>query len=167
MIKSGLQLTPTTNIFERIVFIHSYEYVSSKLVDSQFGFRKHRSAVIQLLLYLDDIYKPLDAAVENLSVLYLDFKKAFDCVPHQKLVDKLFAMGIGGKALRLIQNYLFQRKQQVRIDDFSLQPITVTSGVPQGSILGRLLFILYVNNICDSLSSCKPFAYADDKIIIE
>ena len=111
-------LSNVSKITERIVFDDLYEYVSSKLFDSQFDFCKDGSAVIQLLLYLEDTYEHLDEAFRKLSVLYLDFEKAFHCVPYQKLVDKLFALGIGGTAFRLIKkSHLFQRKQQVRIND--------------------------------------------------
>ena len=108
----------------------------SKFHTSQYGFRKRRSATLQLIYFLDKIYECNDLeSVNELSVLYLDFAKAFDTVPHSVLISKLRSLGIGGNILGLLKSYLSQRKQYVQISGAKSTLRNVTSGVPQGSIL--------------------------------
>ena len=134
-------LSCISKVLERITFDEIYLLVQEKMHTKQFGFRKKRSAFLQLLLFLDRIYKHKDDnEVENLSVLYLDFSKAFDTVPHSRLLDKVQNFGIGGKLLKLVHSYLSDPKQVVKFRNTLSTPLAVTSGVPQGSILGPLLF---------------------------
>ena len=93
---------------------------------------------------------------------YLDFRKVFDSVPQQKLLDKLSKHGLGVKLLNMIGNYMSHRFQRVKICDDSSPYIPVTSGVPQGSILGPLFFIVYVNALCNVVTLTTPHAYADE-----
>ena len=109
-------LSCISKVLERIKFDEICPLVQGKLHTKQFGFRKNRSAAPQLLLFLDRIYKYNDDnEVENLSVLYLNFFKAFDSVPHSRLLDKNQNFGIGGKLLKLVHSYLSDRKQVVKI----------------------------------------------------
>ena len=103
--------------------------------------------------YLDSGY-PVD-------VIYLDFQKAFDKVPHHRLVLKFEAHGINGNVLRWIANWLSGRKQRVVLGGQVSDWREVVSGVPQGSVLGPILFVLYINDIDDSLNS-KILKFADD-----
>ena len=89
--------------FEKVLFDYIYERVRHQLHNSQYGFRKKRSAIIQLLAYLRQVYLNYDdQTTKNITALYLDLEKAFDCVPHQFLKHKLKSYGFGGKAIQLI-----------------------------------------------------------------
>ena len=154
-----------SKVFEKKMFDHIYSNVHSSLHAQQFGFRKKRSAKLQLLVLLDRIHKYNDdKELENLSVLYLDFSKAFDTVPHNLVVRKVRRFGIGGKLLKLINSYLSGRFQSGKLNNTVSSPLRVTSGVPQGSILGPLLFLVYLNVLPDSFQEC--FGYADDYKIL-
>ena len=94
-------------------------------------------------------------------LIYLDFAKAFDKVPHQCLLTKAKAYGINGKTLMIIRSFLNERKQQVSVNCVRSNSSDVTSGLPQGSVLGPILFLLYINDMSDSIRSAVLF-FADD-----
>ena len=130
----------------------------SLLNDCQHGFRKDRSCVTQLIQFMEYLTKSLDSK-DTIDILYLDFKKAFDTVPHQRLFTKLKGYGITGNLLQWIISFLTKRTQRVVVNDQMSTYKSVISGVPQGSVLGPLLFILYINDIADAIhSSTKLFA---------
>ena len=133
------------------------------LNDEQHGFRKGRSCETQLALTINDLAKILDKQGQA-DVIIMDFSKAFDLVPHQRLLLKLRHFGISGTLHTWIKNFLTQRTQQVVLDGATSSSIAVTSGVPQGTVLGPLLFILYLNDLPDGLSS-QVRLLADDCIL--
>ena len=100
-------------------------------------------------------------AVPSVDVVYLDFAKAFDKVPHQRLRKKLEAIGIEGKLLEWIGGWLLDRRQRVAINGMKSKWISVTSGVPQGSVLGPTLFLVYINDLDDGIKS-RIYKFADD-----
>ena len=98
--------------------------------------------------------------------IFLDLKKAFDTVDHRILLDKLYKYGIRGVALNWFKSYLSNRKQYVCINDCSSEIKSITCGVPQGSILGPLLFILYINDLADVSDKLFTILFADDTTIL-
>ena len=152
-----------SKVFEKLMFNKLYEHVKGTLHDSQFGFRPLRSTIIQMLCFLDQLYKEVDSiAHDELFVFYLNFQKAFDTVPHHSVVAKLSESGIDGKALRLIANYCDDRKQRVRIGTSKSSLCDVTSGVPQCSTLGPLLFLVYIYGLPQKIEYSHTCGYTDD-----
>ena len=130
------------------------------LSPKQHGFICGRSTVTQLLCYLDKCVK---AIVEGnvVDTVYLDFMKAFDTVPHMRLVGKLKAYGIEGNIAKWITEYLNNMSQVVVVNGEKSLPADVISGIPQGTVLGPLLFVVYINDLLDNTKSAG-FLFADD-----
>ena len=153
--------------FERILVLFDflYEKVCNKIHRHQYGFLKNKSTVLQLLVFLDDIYQSHDKSLTTYCC-YLDFSRAFDKVPHSILLDKLRKFGIGGGLLKLFSSYLSDRYQCVKVGDVYSEYASVASGVPQGSILGPLLFVILINDFPDVCNTSLFFLYADDRKMI-
>ena len=156
-------LPAISKIMERILYDQLYDYLTKfeLLSDSQFGFRKFHSTASALLDCTNDWYVNLDRKMFNLVVL-IDLKKAFDTVDHQILLRKLELYGIKGQALTLLKSYLTNRKQKCQIKNSFSSERLIKCGVPQGSILGPLFFLLYVNDLPQCLNKTKPCLFADD-----
>ena len=127
----------------------------------QYGFRAKRSCVTQLLEALEEWTSLLDEG-NSIDVIYFDFAKAFDFVPHHRLLSKLNSYGIRGSVLQWIVAFLHNRKQRVALNGFKSSWTDVLSGVPQGSVLGHLLFLIYINDIPDCIENCSVKIFVDD-----
>lgn len=155
----------TCKIMEHIIFKHIMQHLEKYdiLVDYQHGFRQKRSCESQLVTTIEDIAKHLDKK-EQVDMLILDFSKAFDVVPHIRLLRKLEHYGINGKIIEWVKAWLTQRQQCVAVEGETSTNAFVKSGVPQGTVLGPLMFLLYINDIGDDIKS-KLRLFADDSLL--
>ena len=145
-------------MYARIMnFLKSYNI----LYKYQFGFRSHHSTSLALIDVADTLYQELDSGNYVIGT-FLDLQKAFDTVNHAILIQKLQCYGIRGKAFQRLTCYLPNRLQYVSIGNIQSRTENISCGVPQGSVLGPLLFLLYINDIHSSVPNSKLKLFADD-----
>ena len=149
-------------ILEKIAFDQVYAFLSANnlLSQNQSGFRPGDSTIFQLLSITSIIYDSFEKYDETRAV-FLDISKAFDKVWHEGIIFKLKCNGISGNLLNIFENYLLNRFQRVVLNGNESNWTSLKAGVPQGSVLGPLLFLIYINDLTDNISSDMRL-FADD-----
>lgn len=152
-----------SKVLEKVVYVKLSKFLETEniLFPSQYGFRKHHSTIHGVVEFIQHTVQSYDNKSNTLSVL-LDLSKAFDTIDHNILLYKLKYYGVRGTALKWFQSYLFNRRQFVCFNGTKSDVKEITFGVPQGSVLGPILFLVYMNDLPNCLSYTKAILFADD-----
>ncbi len=156
-----------SKVFERLIYNQLYNHLMKNhlLTPKNSGFKKGDGTINQLIYLTHEIYRAFENG-NDVKFVFLDFSKAFDRVWHKGLLFKLEKMGVEGNLLKLLGNYLSYRQQRVVLNGQHSSLININAGVPQGSILGPLLFLVYINDLPDSIK-CNINLFADDSTLWE
>ena len=160
-------LPSLSKICEKAVFVRLYNFLNNTgfFYRFQSGFKPGDSTVMQLIFIVDKIYKALEKGHEVRAV-FLDISKAFDRVWHRGLFVKSKSLGVDDQLLTWFESYLSNRKQRVVIEAECSDWQNIKAGVPQGSVLGPLLFLIYINDTADNILT-ESFLFADDSLLLE
>ena len=155
-----------SKLIEKIVHNRIYTFCNENdmIDEKQGGFRPNYSTNSTTAFYINDLYNAMNNNQATIS-LYIDSMKAFDSVNHDILLKKMKFYGITGRCVKWIENYLKNRKQYTVANDVASRLENITCGVPQGSVCGPLLFLLYINDISHCLNNCNVSRYADDTVL--
>jgi len=159
-------LPVVSKILEKAVQHQLMDYLEKNhlLSQKQFGYRRKRSTELAATLFADNIRKESDKGLVS-GAVFIDLSKAFDTLGHANLLRKLELFGIKGIALKWFTDYLFARQQLVKFNNKLSDPLFLLCGVPQGSILGPILFLIFFNDIENCLTFCDIIQFADDTVI--
>ena len=158
-------MTVLMKVLEHIVTTNLVTHLDSHqlLYDLQHGFRSKKSCETQLVMLMEDMSRNANAGQQT-DLILLDFSKAFDKVSHEKVLHKLHRYGICGHVLHWIKAFLANRSQTVVLEGEKSAQLSVTSGVPEGSMLGPVLFLVFINDLPDHIRS-KVRLFADDTAV--
>jgi len=156
-------LNSFSKIYEKIIQIRLDSFITKNnlLDNSQYGFRKQHSTEFALINLVDKIANFIDDKNYVICVM-IDIKKAFDSLNHKILLEELLNYGFRGNVIKLLESYLSNRYQYVFYNGQTSTSRKITTGIPQGSILGPLLFLLYINDLKSSVTEDTPILFADD-----
>lgn len=160
-------LSVIDKIIERFIADKLYDYLHKYdvLGKNQFGFIKNRGTISALELVADCINEKLDNG-KHVLCMFIDLRKAFDSINHDEMVLMLHKIGVRGSILSWFSSYLKNRKLVVKFGERLSASKTITRGVPQGSVLGPLLYLIYVNDVQHCFTKCKHYLYADDTLVV-
>ena len=156
-----------SKIFEKHLFNQIYDYFKENnlLYQSQYGFRSNHSTELAAIEFIDKVTREMDKGKLPISI-FLDFSKAFDTIDHKILLEKFERYGVSEISLKLIKDYFTNRLQYVSYDNIDSDTLPIKTGVPQGSILGPLFFIIYVNDLATVSRYFHTIMYADDSTLM-
>lgn len=160
-------LSTFSKILEKVLKKQLMTYLEENnlISKSQYGFRQNLSTADAIDDILNTITKSLDKGNKSLAI-FIDLQKAFDTIDHKILFKKLKKIGMSNTTLNLLISYMSERSQCVKIENRKSKPLPINYGVPQGSVLGPLLFLIYVNDICNLHIKGKIICFADDTVIL-
>ena len=153
-------------LLEKIVHNRLMAFLDQEhlLDDKQGGFRPGHSTIDTIVCFTEELYQNINNGLTSIAV-YIDLRKAFDTVNHHLLINKVRNLGVEGSNLSWIENYLENRTQCTLANNICSKKTAITCGVPQGSVLGPLLFLIYVNDMKSVLQHSRHYLYADDTVI--